>query len=74
MGLGLIGQITAQLLKASGCNVIGVDLDPTKAKLVKDDIELALVRSEEGIEQRILQLTGYGVDRGGDHRRCNAEQ
>jgi predicted dehydrogenase/threonine dehydrogenase-like Zn-dependent dehydrogenase len=27
MGLGLIGQITAQLLKASGCRVLGLDLD-----------------------------------------------
>lgn len=63
MGLGLIGQITAQLLKASGCNVIGVDLDPTKVKLIKDDIELALVRSEEDIEERILQFTGCGADK-----------
>jgi predicted dehydrogenase/threonine dehydrogenase-like Zn-dependent dehydrogenase len=28
MGLGLIGQITVQLLKASGCRVLGLDLDP----------------------------------------------
>src|SRR5207237_7086584 len=27
IGLGLIGQITAQLLKAAGCRVIGFDLD-----------------------------------------------
>src|SRR4051812_14173134 len=27
MGLGLIGQITMQLLKASGCRVLGLDLD-----------------------------------------------
>ncbi len=29
IGLGLIGQITAQLLKASGCKVIGIDLNTT---------------------------------------------
>lgn len=28
VGLGLLGQITVQLLKANGCNVIGTDLDP----------------------------------------------
>ena len=28
LGLGLIGQITAQLLRAAGCDVIGLDLDP----------------------------------------------
>jgi predicted dehydrogenase/threonine dehydrogenase-like Zn-dependent dehydrogenase len=30
VGLGLIGLITAQLLKANGCNVIGVDIDVNK--------------------------------------------
>lgn len=29
-GLGLIGLITAQLLKANGCNVIGIDIDESK--------------------------------------------
>src|SRR5690554_2986495 len=28
VGLGLLGQIAVQLLKANGCNVIGTDLDP----------------------------------------------
>jgi predicted dehydrogenase len=32
-GLGLIGLITAQLLKANGCNVIGLDVDESKLKL-----------------------------------------
>jgi len=27
VGLGLLGQITVQLLKASGCNVVGMDID-----------------------------------------------
>ncbi len=30
IGLGLIGLVTAQLLKANGCNVIGVDFDQQK--------------------------------------------
>src|SRR5262249_8202137 len=30
MGLGLIGQITVQLLKACGCRVVGLDLDPSR--------------------------------------------
>lgn len=30
IGLGLLGQITVQLLKANGCRVFGVDTDPTK--------------------------------------------
>lgn len=35
IGLGLIGLITAQLLKANGCNVIGVDIDANKLELCK---------------------------------------
>jgi predicted dehydrogenase/threonine dehydrogenase-like Zn-dependent dehydrogenase len=30
LGLGLIGQITAQLLRAAGCDVIGLDLDSAR--------------------------------------------
>ena len=30
LGLGLIGQITAQLLRSAGCDVIGLDLDPAR--------------------------------------------
>ena len=33
IGLGLIGLVTAQLLKANGCKVIGVDLDENKLTL-----------------------------------------
>ncbi len=32
LGLGLIGLISAQLLKANGCNVIGLDLDSNKVE------------------------------------------
>lgn len=35
IGLGLIGLITAQLLIANGCNVIGVDIDNDKLSLAK---------------------------------------
>ncbi len=34
-GLGLIGLITAQLLKANGCTVIGLDVDDSKLELAK---------------------------------------
>ncbi|MFZ0395272.1 MAG: bi-domain-containing oxidoreductase [Terracidiphilus sp.] len=36
IGLGLVGLLTVQLLKASGCKVIGVDLDPAKCKMALD--------------------------------------
>jgi len=36
IGLGLIGLLTAQLLKANGCRVIGFDYDDRKVALAKD--------------------------------------
>jgi len=36
VGLGLIGLITAELLMANGCNVIGIDLDDTKLAVAKE--------------------------------------
>ena len=34
-GLGLIGQLAVQLLKANGCRVFGIDLDRNKIKLAQ---------------------------------------
>jgi len=31
IGLGLMGQLTVQLLKAAGCRVVGIDLDASRA-------------------------------------------
>ncbi|HWW74710.1 MAG TPA: Gfo/Idh/MocA family oxidoreductase [Pyrinomonadaceae bacterium] len=35
IGLGLLGQLAAQLLRANGCRVFGVDLDASKIELAK---------------------------------------
>lgn len=35
IGLGLIGQICVCLLKAQGCRVFGIDLDPSKLELAR---------------------------------------
>src|SRR3989339_524281 len=35
IGLGLIGLITVQLLKANGCEVLGIDFDSAKCELAK---------------------------------------
>ena len=35
IGLGLVGQITVQLLKANGCKVLGIDVDPEKSELAR---------------------------------------
>ncbi|MBK8466043.1 MAG: bi-domain-containing oxidoreductase [Chloracidobacterium sp.] len=36
IGLGLLGQITVQLLKANGCRVFGIDIDAAKLNLARE--------------------------------------
>ena len=35
VGLGLLGQLTVQLLKAAGCRVLGMDIAPARAQLAQ---------------------------------------
>ena len=59
IGLGLLGQLTCLLLKASGVRVVGVDVNPAAvATAWSHCADLALVRNEPGIEERILAFTG----------------
>ncbi|MEM7174695.1 MAG: bi-domain-containing oxidoreductase [Chlamydiota bacterium] len=61
IGLGLIGQLTSQLLQLNGCHSVGIDLDPQRAHLAEElgaDIPFARSSIEE-----IGRLTnGYGAD------------
>jgi predicted dehydrogenase/threonine dehydrogenase-like Zn-dependent dehydrogenase len=46
IGLGLLGQLTIQLLKANGCRVFGIDLDPQRVVLAQElGIDAAVVRA-----------------------------
>lgn len=55
VGLGLIGLITAQLLKANGCNVIGFDFDQNKVELAKR-FGISAVNPGDGTDQ--VQFVG----------------
>ena len=63
IGLGLIGLITIQLLKANGCNVIGFDLDENKLKLA-EQLGITVVNSGKQDPVRYIQeFTGkVGAD------------
>tara|TARA_R110002072_G_scaffold224998_1_gene382121 strand:+ start:41643 stop:43766 length:2124 start_codon:yes stop_codon:yes gene_type:complete len=50
IGLGLIGLITAQLLKANGCQVIGFDYDSAKVALA-ESLGITSVNPGEGNDQ-----------------------
>ncbi|WP_299244505.1 bi-domain-containing oxidoreductase [uncultured Aquimarina sp.] len=64
IGLGLLGQITVQLLKANGCEVFGIDLSPKLIDLAKDSgAKEALLRSDSNLMTAIDNFTdGYGFD------------
>jgi len=64
LGLGLIGLITVQLLKANGCNVIGFDFDSKKVALANEYGAKAFETIDPVEVEKIIQsLIGeVGVD------------
>ena len=63
-GLGLIGLMTAQLLKANGCNVIGIDFDQSKLDIAETfGIQTINPASGDDPVKTVNELTnGIGAD------------
>ena len=63
IGLGLIGQLACLELKASGVNVVGIDVSQAAVDNAKNCTDIAIVRNDPAIKDRILDFTdGQGVD------------
>jgi predicted dehydrogenase/threonine dehydrogenase-like Zn-dependent dehydrogenase len=64
IGLGILGQITAQLLGANGCLVIGTDVDPSRiATALENGLDIGINPGEGDLIERVVKLTnGYGAD------------
>lgn len=64
IGLGLIGLLTAELLMANGCKVIGYDLDETKVAIAKEKGVIAFnpVNGTNPVKFILEQTQGYGAD------------
>jgi len=64
IGLGLIGLMTVQLLRAQGCRVIGFDVEPDKAQLARDFGAEAfdLSGAADPVREAIAFSRGRGVD------------
>jgi predicted dehydrogenase len=64
VGLGVLGQLTAQLLKANGTRVIALDLDPERVALALAlGADLGIDPDEELPEEQVARLTdGIGAD------------
>lgn len=63
IGLGLVGQLTVQLLKANGCRVFGLDLDQTRVALAQElGADKASVSSETSAKEIEAWTRGHGAD------------
>ncbi len=64
IGLGLLGQITAQIVKASGCNVFGIDIDTHKIVLAKElGTDAGAVIGQDDVPAQVSNFTdGVGAD------------
>lgn len=63
IGLGLVGQLTVQLLKAAGCQVLGVDIDAAACELAKRSGADVVVGDSEAARVACNRLTeGNGAD------------
>jgi len=64
IGMGLIGQITSQILTASGITPFGIDVDQNQVEFAKKvGLQYIYNRNQSGLLDQIMQLTkGYGTD------------
>jgi len=63
VGLGLLGQLAAQLLRANGCRIYGVDPDARRVELARALGADAGCAPGEGAAQKIIDWTrGRGAD------------
>ncbi|PLY05600.1 MAG: dehydrogenase [Arcobacter sp.] len=64
IGLGLIGQLTLEFLKANGCDAIGIDIDQSKVELARSNGFIALnpAKGEDPISFVSNYTEEIGVD------------
>lgn len=63
VGLGILGQLTMQLLKANGCRVIGTDVDSSRIKLAKTlGLDIGIGSADDDVEQVFRLTDGFGAD------------
>ncbi len=64
IGLGLLGQLTCLMLRASGVSVLGVDVDENAVRMAAEHCcDRAWIRQTPGIRHHIEQASrGLGVD------------
>ena len=64
IGLGVLGQITAQMLSANGCQVIGVDIDQARVQIaLGNGMDFGINPVTDNYVERVFKYTdGVGSD------------
>ncbi len=63
IGLGLVGQLAVQLLKANGCRVFGLDLDQARVSLALElGADKAVISNDDAAKEIETWTRGYGAD------------
>ena len=64
VGLGVLGQLCVQILKANGCSVIGIDIEKNRIETaLSAGMDLSIDPSENNKEEQVYRLTsGFGAD------------
>ena len=63
IGVGLVGVLAIQVLRAAGCRVVAIDVSSDRAaKAVSLGAHLGLCTSDPGLESAIATFSRYGVD------------
>jgi len=64
LGLGILGQLTAQMLKANGCKVIGTDLDRQRIAIAQQwGMDIGIHPDDGNNIEQVMRLTeGLGAD------------
>jgi predicted dehydrogenase/threonine dehydrogenase-like Zn-dependent dehydrogenase len=65
VGLGALGQLTAQMLKANGCRVIGIDLDENRSAIAQSlgiDVTVSLDCVDSEVADVWRRTDGVGAD------------
>jgi predicted dehydrogenase/threonine dehydrogenase-like Zn-dependent dehydrogenase len=64
IGLGLVGQLSVQLLKAAGCRVFGIDVANDKVELARTNgADDACLRADPDLRERVNSFSlGRGAD------------
>jgi predicted dehydrogenase len=63
IGLGLLGQIACQILKAAGAHVIGIDIMKGRVELAKElGADICFVGGKDAVDKVLKYTDGVGVD------------